>query len=56
MIPQDDLSLKLFAGLFQIQEEQMRKWLCNKRIVTVRDSYDTPMNAKAVSIQLKKSH
>jgi phage antirepressor YoqD-like protein len=33
----------------QIKEEQMRKWLCNRKIVTARESYDTPMNAKAVS-------
>jgi hypothetical protein len=59
-IPADDESLKNLANLFQIKEEQMRKWLCNRKIVTVRESYDTPMNAKAVrlykKIKLKEKH
>ena len=52
MIPSDDDNLKKFASLLQINEQQMRKWLCNRKIVTARESYDTPMNAKAVSRQV----
>jgi hypothetical protein len=49
-ISSDDESLKKFAELLQISEQQMRKWLCNRKIVTARESYDTPMNAKAVRL------
>jgi len=39
--------LKLMADLLEIEEDQMRKWLCNRKIVTTRETYTKPMNAEA---------
>lgn len=35
------------ASLLQIEEEQIRKWLCNRKIVTARETYTKPMGADA---------
>ncbi len=48
-IPSSDASLSVFAKLLQIEEDQMRKWLCNRKIVTARESYTKPIGAESVS-------
>ncbi len=49
-------ALSTMASLLQIEEDQIRKWLCNRKIVTARESYTKPMNVEAVCLQyfLKK--
>ena len=47
-IPSSDESLKHFAELFEIEEDQIRSWLCNRKIVTARESYVKPVGAEAV--------
>ncbi len=49
-ISADDGSLKVFAKLFEIEEDQMRKWLCNRKIVTARETYTKPVGQESVSI------
>ena len=47
-IPSSDESLNHFAELFEIEEDQIRSWLCNRKIVTARESYVKPVGAEAV--------
>lgn len=47
-IEANDPSLKIMAELFEIEEDQFRKWLCYRKIVTTRETYTKPMNAQAV--------
>ena len=47
-IPSEDKSLHYFAQLFEIEEDQIRKWLCNRKIVTARESYTKPVGAESV--------
>ncbi len=42
-------ALSMMASLLQIEEEQIKKWLCHRKIVTARETYTKPMNAEAVS-------
>ncbi len=42
-------ALKTMASLFQIEEDQIAKWLCHRKIVTARETYTKPMNAADVS-------
>ncbi len=37
------------ASLLQIEEKQIKKWLCHRKIVTAREIYTKPMNAEAVN-------
>lgn len=46
-ISAEDQSLHTMASLLQIEEEQIRKWLCNRKIVTARETYTKPMGADA---------
>eukprot|EP00094_Tigriopus_californicus_P007483 TCALIF_07205-PA protein Name:"Similar to MYO5A Unconventional myosin-Va (Gallus gallus)" AED:0.07 eAED:0.07 QI:0/0/0/0.83/1/1/12/0/1517 len=46
-IEANDPSLKIMAELFEIEEDQFRKWLCYRKIVTTRETYTKPMNAQA---------
>ena len=48
-IPSTDQSLKNFAELLEIEEDQIRKWLCNRKIVTGRETYTKPIGAEMVS-------
>lgn len=48
-ISSEDQSLHFFSQLLQIEEEQIRKWLCNRKIVTARESYTKPIGAESVS-------
>ena len=48
-IPNSDESLTHFAELFDIELDQIRKWLCNRKIVTARESYVKPIGAGDVS-------
>lgn len=48
-IPGADQSLHYFAQLFEIEEDQIRKWLCNRKIVTARESYTKPIGQESVS-------
>lgn len=49
VIPSDDLSLSIFAELLEIEEEQIKKWLCHRKIVTARETFTKPMDAGSVS-------
>ena len=42
-------NLHFFAELFEIEVDQIRKWLCNRKIVTARESYTKPIGAEMVS-------
>ena len=44
-ISSEDQSLIWFAELFDIEADQIRKWLCNRKIVTARESYTKPIRA-----------
>merc|ERR1719361_2085237 len=46
-IPSSDESLNHFAELFEIEEDQIRSWLCNRKIVTARESYTKPIGAES---------
>ena len=46
-ISAEDRSLKFFAELFDIEADQIRKWLCNRKIVTARESYTKPIGAES---------
>ena len=46
-ISTEDQSLKYFAELFDIEADQIRKWLCNRKIVTARESYTKPIGAES---------
>ena len=48
-IPNKSENLQYFAELFEIEEDQIRKWLCNRKIVTARESYTKPIGAESVS-------
>ena len=49
-ILKSDPSLKHFAELFEIEEDQIRKWLCNRKIITARESYVKPIGAEMVML------
>ena len=48
-IPSEDENLKFFAELFEIEVDQIRKWLCNRKIATARETYTKPIGAEMVS-------
>ena len=48
-IPSSNENLNFFAELFEIEVDQIRKWLCNRKIVTARESYTKPLGAVMVS-------
>ena len=48
-IPTTNENLHFFSELFEIEEDQIRKWLCNRKIVTARESYTKPIGAESVS-------
>jgi myosin-5 len=52
-IRSSDESLHNFAQLFEIEEDQMKKWLCNRKIVTTRETYTKPIGAESVSKHFK---
>ena len=41
-------ALKTMAELLEIEEEQIKKWLCHRKIVTGRETYTKPMNVEGV--------
>jgi myosin-5 len=43
-IDDGDAALKTMAELFEIEVAQIRKWLCNRKIVTTRETYTKPMS------------
>ena len=43
-IPATDASLAVMASLLDIEEEQIRKWLCHRKIITARETFIKPMN------------
>ena len=50
-IKSDDESSQKMAELFQIDGNQMRNWLCNRKIVTARETLTKPMAQQAVILQ-----
>ena len=52
-IPSSNENLDFFAELFEIEVDQIRKWLCNRKIVTARESYTKPIGAEMVSFNLR---
>ena len=50
-IPSSNENLQFFAELFEIEADQIRKWLCNRKIVTARESYTKPIGAEMVSLK-----
>ena len=49
-VPATDQSLEVMAKLLEIEEDQIRKWLCHRKIVTARETFTKPMNMADVSI------
>ena len=49
VIPGQNQSLRHFSELLEIEEDQIRKWLCNRKIVTGRETYTKPIGAEMVS-------
>ena len=47
-IPADNEAIKTMAGLLEIDEEAIRKWLCHRQIITARETFVKPMNTEAV--------
>ena len=43
-------ALKTMAEMLEIEEEQIKKWLCNRKIVTGRETYTKPMNVEGVRL------
>ena len=43
-IPATDASLAVMADLLDIEEDQIRKWLCHRKIITARETFIKPMN------------
>lgn len=48
VIESGDAGLRAMAALLQIEEAQMRQWLCHRKIVTSRETYTKPMNQEDV--------
>ena len=42
-IPSTDASLATMASLLNIEEDQIRKWLCHRKIITARETFVKPM-------------
>jgi len=42
-VKMDDPSLPTVASLMEVQEKDLRQWLCNKKVVARNDSYVTPL-------------
>ena len=49
-VRQEDPSLPIVANLLEVDEKQLRQWLCNKKVVARNDSYVTPLKAAEVRI------
>ena len=46
----DDPSLPVVAALMEVEEKDLRQWLCNKKVVARNDSYVTPLKPVEVNI------
>merc|ERR1719410_1225693 len=42
-VKMDDPSLPVVAALMEVEEKDLRQWLCNKKVVARNDSYVTPL-------------
>lgn len=45
----DDPHLLRTAALLQLNAKELRKWLCHRRIVSMKETFDKPMNSVEVS-------
>ena len=49
-VKMDDSSLPVVAALMEVEEKDLRQWLCNKKVVARNDSYVTPLKPVEVKI------
>ena len=47
-VKMDDPSLPVVAALMEVEEKDLRQWLCNKKVVARNDSYVTPLKPTEV--------
>merc|ERR1719410_2732303 len=45
LVKSEDPSLPIVCKLLEVDENQLRTWLCSRKIVSVRETYTKPMNA-----------
>ena len=45
LVRPEDPSLPIVCRLLEVEETQLRTWLCSRKIVTMRETYTKPMNA-----------
>lgn len=55
-VKMDDPSLPVVAALMEVEEKDLRQWLCNKKVVARNDSYVTPLKPVEVNIIMISDH